>query len=305
MGLIGELFNLLLVTPLTNLYVLLATLTGSAGVGVILLTIIIRIVTLPLFIKQMHSTRMMSILAPRMQEINRKYKDPKRRSEETMKLYREAGVNPIGCLSGMLVQMPILFALFATFRFALGEAPEAMIRMSGHLYDWDYLRSGIPLPADFLWLNLGRPDPIILPVSVAATTYVLQKMTTLPTTDERQRAQMSTMNMMMPLIFGWITITLPSGLGLYYVLSNLIGMALQYLYVGGGPFNWRALVGLSQEPVLPRSLEVRQRQQEAVGRIGRSEIEQPRDEAAQADGASPAAARRRRRYASGRRRGRR
>jgi YidC/Oxa1 family membrane protein insertase len=245
------------------------------------------------------------MLAPRMQEIQRRYKDPKRRSEEQMKLYREAGVNPIGCFSGMLVQMPILFALFGTFRLALGEAPEALIKISDRLYNWDYLRSGMPLPAHFLWLNLGRPDPIILPVLVAATTYILQKMTTLPVADERARAQASTMNMMMPLIFGWFTITLPSGLGLYYVLSNVIGLVMQYLYVGGGPFNWRALVGLSQEPVLPRALEAREKQQEAFSKIGRTELEQPRDEATPADGASPAAARRRRRYASGRRRGRR
>ncbi len=67
------------------------------------------------------------------------------------------------------------------------------------------------------------------------------------------------MNMMMPLMFGYITLTLPSGLGLYYVLSNLIGMVMQYVYVGGGPFNWRALVGLSKEPVLPRAADVGRR----------------------------------------------
>ena len=57
----------------------------------------------------------------------------------------------------------------------------------------------MPLPADFLWLHLGRPDPIILPILVAATTYILQKMTMMPATDERQRAQNSMMNLMMPL----------------------------------------------------------------------------------------------------------
>ncbi len=305
MEIIGFLFNTLLVTPLTNLFVLLTTVTGNAGLGVILLTIIIRIATLPMTLKQMHSTRMMSMLAPRMQEIQKRYKDPKRRSEEQMKLYKEAGVNPLGCMSGMLVQMPILFALFGTFRLALSQAPEGLVKVSDRLYGWDYLRSGFPLPAHFLWLNLGVPDPIIIPVAVAATTYILQKTTTLPAADEKARAQASTMNMMMPLIFGWFTITLPSGLGLYYVLSNVIGLVMQYLYIGGGPFNWRALVGLSQEPVLPRSLEVRQKQQEAFSKLGRTELEEPTDEATQADGASPATARRRRRYASGRRRGRR
>ena len=76
------------------------------------------------------------------------------------------------------------------------------------------------------------------------------------------------MNFMMPLLYGWITLTLPSGLGLYYALSNVIGMVLQYAYVGGGPINWAGLTGLSQEPVLPRALEARQKQQERMKKLG-------------------------------------
>ena len=209
---IGYAFDTFLINPLTNLFVLLGTVTGSAGIAVILLTIIIRIVTLPLTLKQMHSTRMMSVLAPRMQELNKRFKDPRRRQEETMKLYRDAGINPLGCFSSMLLQFPILFALYRTFTIAVGEAPEALIKLSEHIYPWGYLQSGLPLQAEFFWLHLGRPDPLILPIMVAATTFVLQKMTMLPAADERQRAQNSMMNMMMPLIFGWITISLPSGL---------------------------------------------------------------------------------------------
>src|ERR1044072_3028237 len=99
-------FNNFLINPLTNLFVLLANVTGSAGVGVILLTIFIRIITLPPTLRQMHTTRMMAALQPRMQEIQKRYKDPRRRSQEQMKLYKEAGVNPLGCFSGMLLQFP-------------------------------------------------------------------------------------------------------------------------------------------------------------------------------------------------------
>jgi hypothetical protein len=213
----------------------------------------------------------------------------------------------------MLLQIPILMALYQTFSTAVGETPEALINLSKRLYDWEYLRSGMPLPADFLWLHLGRPDPLILPLLVAVTTYVLQKMTVMPATDERQKAQNSMMNMMMPLIFGWITINLPSGLGLYYVLSNLIGMAMQYVYVGGGPFNWRALVGFSQEAVLPRALAVREAQIERVKQIGRSDDDDRREpgeapvEVAPGQGppAGSASARRRRRSSGGRGRSRR
>jgi len=313
-GFLGDLLNFFLITPLINLFVLLTTVTGNAGIAVILLTIIIRLVTFPLTVKQMHSTRMMAAMQPRMQEIQKKYKDPRRRSQEQMKLYREAGINPLGCISSMLLQFPILIALYRTFVLAVGEAPEALLELSGRLYDIPYLRSGLPLPADFLWLHLGRPDPFILPLLVAMTTYLLQKMSTMPAMDERARAQAQMMNFLMPLIFGYITITLPSGLGLYYVLSNLIGIAMQYIYVGGGPINWRAIVGLSQEPVLPRAMELRQRNIERANNFGRDGVEEPDEDESSAgaavgskqpnrpdSGSTTAAKRRRRRYNRGQR----
>ncbi len=306
---IGAFFDLVLINPLTNLFVLLTVLVGNPGVAVILLTILLRLVTFPLYLKQMHSTRMMAAAGPMMQEIQKKYKDPRRRSEEQMKLYRELGINPLGCLSSMIIQMPILAALYRTFRIALGSSPEAVVELSHRLYPWGFLRNAVPLKEHFLWMSLGSPDPLFIPITVAISTYVFQKMTMMPPADEKQAAQNSMMNLMMPLIFGWITLTLPSGLGLYYVLSNLIGMVMQYIYVGGGGVNWRALVGLSQQPVLPKALEVRQAQMEAGRRLQEKAAEaestaQDKREATTSAG-SAAAARRRRRYASGRRRGRR
>jgi YidC/Oxa1 family membrane protein insertase len=288
MGLIGDFFNIFLITPLTNLFVLLATLTGNGGVAVILLTILLRTVTIPLTLKQMQSTRAMMALQPRQAELQKRYKDPKRRQQEMAKLYREAGINPLGCFGSMLIQMPILISLYRVFIIAVGEAPESLIRLSERIYGWDYLRSGLPLPADFLWLHLGRPDPFVLPVLVAASTFTLQKMSTLPSTDEKARAQAQMMNFMMPLFFGYITLTLPSGLGLYYALSNIIGMVMQYAYVGGGPLNWRALVGLSQDAVLPRALEVRNAQTERYSKLGRGEANDDDEEGPEAGAGVPA-----------------
>ena len=126
----------------------------------------------------------------------------------------------------------------------------------------------------------------------------------LPATDDKQRAQNSMMNFLMPLMFGYITLTLPSGLGLYYVLSNVIGVIMQYMYVGRGPVNLRALIGLSQDAVLPRAVQVRQEAMDQMGNLDDGE-----DEDSEANEAKPAgqsnAARRRRRYTSGKRRGRR
>lgn len=301
MELIGQIFDLILITPLTNLFVFFTAVTGSAGMAVILLTIFIRIVTLPLNLKQMKTTRTMAALAPRLQEVQKRFSDPRRRSEEQMKLYREFGVSPLGCLSSTIIQMPILFALYRTFSTAIGESPEATIQLSSRLYDIDFVRSSLPLPAHFLWLNLGQPDPFILPILVGASTYVLQKMTMMPAMTEQQRAQNSMMNLMMPMVFVFITLSLPSGLGLYYVLSNVIGMIMQYLYIGRGPLNWKGLLGLNQDPVLPRALEIRQ---SMIDRVNANRTENEVIEGPSAPGADGAAARRRRRYSSGRRRGR-
>ncbi|MGE0059222.1 MAG: YidC/Oxa1 family membrane protein insertase [Dehalococcoidia bacterium] len=301
MDLIHFIFDTFLIDPLTNIFVFFTAITGNAGLAVILLTIFIRLVTFPLNMKQMKTTRLMAALSPLLQDVQKRYSDPRRRSEEQMKLYREFGVSPLGCLSSSLIQMPILFALYRTFSTAIGESPEAVIQLSARLYDIDFIRSSMPLPAHFLWLNLGRPDPFIIPLLVGASTYVLQKMTMMPALTEQQRAQNSMMNLMMPFIFVIITLSLPSGLGLYYVLSNLIGMIMQYLYIGRGPFNWRGLLGLNQEPILPRALEVRQ---SVIDRVAASRASQEVIEGESAPGADSAAARRRRRYSSGKRRGR-
>ena len=302
---IPYLFNTFLVYPLTNLFVAFTVLTGNAGLAVILVTIFIRFVTLPLNLKQMRTTRAMAALAPQLQTLQKRFKDPKRRSQEQMRLYREAKISPAGCFSSLLIQMPILFALFQTFRTTVGETPESLISLSDRLYGWEYLRTSMPLPADFLWLNLGQPDQLVLPVTVAASTFVLQKVTMLPATDDKQRAQNSMMNFLMPLMFGYITLTLPSGLGLYYVLSNLIGIVMQYMYVGRGPVNWRALVGLSQDAVLPRAVEIRQATIDQLSNLGDEEEEEESDAKEGKPASQKNAARRRRRYTSGKRKGRR
>jgi YidC/Oxa1 family membrane protein insertase len=97
-----------------------------------------------------------------------------------MKLYREMGVNPLGCFGSMIIQFPILIALYATFRLTLGEAPEATVALSTRLYDWPFVTSAVPLDQHFLWMNLGEPDPFIIPLMVGITTYVYPKMSSLP-----------------------------------------------------------------------------------------------------------------------------
>lgn len=182
-----------------------------------------------------------------MQEIQKKHKDPKRRQEETMKVYREAGINPLGCLLPMIVQLPIWFALYRVLRMTVGDVPESTISLSQHLYPWSFIQQAVPLSNKFVGLNLGQPN-FILALLTGATMYVQQKMTTPPPTDERQASMNSTMLWMMPLMFTYFAISFPSGLALYWVVSSVVSIVLQYVYVGSGGLTWRNLFTLQPSP---------------------------------------------------------
>ena len=246
-----ELFNIFLIDPMTNILIVLSNLLfGNFGLTIIVFTIIVRGVTFPLTQRQIQASRAMSSLQPRLQELQKKYSDPRRRSEETMKLYREAGVNPAGCLLPMLIQFPIWIALYTTIRITLASTPESFIGLSQRLYPWSYIRQSIPLENQFLWMDLATPDTtLILPFLVGASTWVQQRMMTPPSTDPRTQQTNQMMLWMMPLMFAWFTLTVPSGLGLYWTATNLVGIALQFFYVRpAAGRSWRQVLLPSAAP---------------------------------------------------------
>lgn len=264
---IGYLWNTLLENPMVNVMIVLNNLLfGNFGLAIIAFTIIMRIITWPLMSKQIKASREMSKLQPRIQEIQKKYKDPRRRQEETMKLYREAGMNPLGCLLPMLIQMPIWIALYNTIRTALGTTPEALLNLSQRLYPWSYIQHAVPLENHFLWLDLGRPDStFILAVLVGVTMYIQQKMTTPATTDPRLQSQNNMMLIMMPMLFAYFTITVPSGLALYWAVSNLIGIMLQYVMFGADNLTWRSLLNVGPAPAAGARPSAGERRQAGAG----------------------------------------
>jgi YidC/Oxa1 family membrane protein insertase len=248
---IGELWNLILINPMTNVLVALAELFGgNFGISIIIFTLVMRFITWPLTASQYKQSKKMQELQPRMQELQKKYKgkDPKKLQQETMALYKEAGVNPIGCIFPMLVQFPIWIALYQVINRTLGETPESFVGLSQVLYPIPFIHQAIPLNNVFLIWNLGKPDPtFILPVLVAVTMYVQQKLVTPapnPNATPQQLQQQQTMQMMtwmMPLMFGWFTLTVPAGLGLYWAVSNISGVVFQYFYMGRR-VEWKSLL---------------------------------------------------------------
>lgn len=200
-------------TSLLNWFYQLTTQIGwpSYGLAIILFTIVIKVLLYPLTLKQMKSIKMTQLLQPKVKEIQEKYKnDPQKAQIAIMELYKEHGANPLaGCLP-ILIQFPIFIALFNALR------------------DFKYLNA---VHANFLWVHLSSKDPyFILPVIAAAATFVQQKMSMSmnTSTDPAQESMQKTMLYVMPIMFGWFATQVPSGLALYWVVFNLVGIVQQY-----------------------------------------------------------------------------
>ena len=235
---IGEIFTLLMLNPLVNLLVLLSHLLGgSFGLAIIAFTILVRVATFPLTLRQLHTTRSMQAIQPRIQEINKKYSDPKRRQEEVMKLYRESGTNPLSCLGPLLLTFPVFIGLYSAIRIALPNSPEALEKLSSHVYDWSYLQHALPLEEHFLGVDL-RADGGASMIGygfvalVALTTYIQSKTTVTTTTDERMRAQQQMMNVMLPFMFAFFALSFPVGVSLYWVVNSIAQIGFNILTYG-------------------------------------------------------------------------
>ena len=176
----------------------------SYGLSIILMTVLIKLLLYPITAKQIESTKGMAILQPKMKEIQERYKNDKTKlNEELAKLYQREGINPLaGCLP-LLIQMPILIAIFYGIK------------------DYQYTGS-----TAFLWMsNLSMPDSTyILPIISALSTYVQSKQTI----TDLSNPQNKIMLYFMPLFIGYISITFPAGLVLYWVVTNFMQIAQQW-----------------------------------------------------------------------------
>ena len=240
-----DLFDIILLRPMLNFLTLTSGyLFNSFGLAIIVLTILIRLITWPLFMKQVRSTKAMQALAPKMKELQKKYaKDKERLNQETIKLYKEHGVNPLGCAFPMLIQFPIWIGLYQAVIQGVGIAPENLAGLSKQLYSWAPIQEQVPLNDNFLWLDLASGD-IFIAIMVAASMWALQKMSTAQTDDPTQQTTGRMMLWLMPLMFGFFALTLPSGLSLYWIFTNLLSMAVQYRVSGWGGLSIPSLASI-------------------------------------------------------------
>ncbi len=194
------------------------SLIPNYGVAIILLTVLVRLVTAPLTYKQMESMKRLGTMQPRMKELQEKFKDDReRQSQEMAKLMKETGWNPLGGCLPMVLQIPVFIGLYYALQssISLRHAPF------------------------MLWINdLSSPETLftvpglelpirVLPILMCVSMVVQQKLTPMTTMDPMQQRMML---VMMPLMFGFLFYTFPSGLVLYWFVSNLLAIA-QMLYM--------------------------------------------------------------------------
>jgi YidC/Oxa1 family membrane protein insertase len=230
-------WDLIAVQPMTNILIVISHgLFNSPGLAIIAITIIINLALLPLTLKQVRSSKAMQDVQPKLLELQKKYgKDKQKIAQEQMRLYKEAGMSPAGCIVPLLVQTPIWIALYQAIIRLLAATPDDFLGLGRYLYSWSVNFSTLPLGNRFLWFDLSQPDTfLILPLLVGASMWVQQKMVTTPNPDPRQQSQSQMMLWMMPLMFGFFSMQFASGLSLYWVVSSLIRIGTQYFVTGWG-----------------------------------------------------------------------
>ncbi len=235
------------------IYDLLGNGPHTFGIAIILFTVLIRLVTWPLNAQQLKSSAAMQELQNDKEwiAIQKKYaKDKEKLAQEQMRIQREKGINMFGGCLPTFIQFPIIIALYQSITRALASTPLDLLKLSRSIiFPFLHVSDLIPLNSKFLWMNLGQPESInvfgfalpTLAIIVALTTYIQSKLT-LPATsnpNDQSAAMGQSMALTMPLMLGWFALTFPSGLAVYFITSNVLGI-VQYAMMGKA--NWRNLL---------------------------------------------------------------
>ncbi len=258
-------WDAIIITPFINVLLFIYNLVGqNFGIAIILFTILIRVITHPLMAQQIKGTQGMQDLQKdkRWIEIQEKYKnDREKLAQEQWALQKELGINPFGSCLPLLIQFPIIIGLYQAIIQSMSNTPLDMVKLVRHIYP-GFLNLNpstiIPLNNHFLWMNLGQPERLnvfgigipVLAVLVVISTYLQSKLMTPPSTggpNDQGAAMGKAMNLYMPIFMGYLAYTLASGLALYFVVSNVIGV-IQYAALGKVDFRNLLPGGGKKEP---------------------------------------------------------
>jgi YidC/Oxa1 family membrane protein insertase len=305
---VSLIWNEAITRPMTNsLMLLYVALGNNLGLAIIAFTVVVRGMTFRLVVRQMTQTRKMQSLQPRIKVINEKYKDdPKARGAAVMAEYKATGVNPVGCLGPLVVQMPIFIGLFWAINNVLPFKPESLAGLSTKLYGFlPFLDNAVPVSRQFLGMDLalepmraGNILAFILVGLSGLTMLVQQKMTMMPSADPQQQQTQRMMTFMFPVMFGIFSLVFPIGLVIYWVASNTIGIVMQYFITGGGGLRKNAADAAGSEAKSSPDVATAEKEQGGDGELQPREVSQ---DSGGSDRARSARTRRRPRRGRGRR----
>ena len=246
----------LILNPFITLLTLLYSILGENVVlSIVVFTVLIRVAILPLTAQQQRSSKAMQALQPELKKLQEKYKnDREKLAQEQMALYKEHGVNPFGGCFPLLIQFPILIGLYQAIIFTLAASPFQLIDLSGRflLPGLDHL---VPLNNMWLGMDLSKPPTanptwaLALPLLVLVTTWAQSKLTVPaapPPSDDgdsrpnQAQAMTQSMTTIMPLMFGFFSLSFSVGLSIYFVISNLVGI-VQYSLMGQSKLDLRKI----------------------------------------------------------------
>lgn len=247
----------LILNPFITVITLLYSIFNSPVIAIIIFTILVRLLMYPLNAQQMRSTKATQALQPELKKLQEKYKnDREKLSQEQMRLYREAGVNPLGGCLPLLIQLPIWIGLYQAINHALAATPLQLIDLGGR-----FLIPGLDqiVPLNNVWLGMDLTQPptpptnpvfaLALPVLVLVTTWMQSKMMTpsVPPSEDGQpnqaAAMTQSMTTIMPIMMGFFSLSFSVGLSIYFVVSNIFSI-VQYGLQGQG--DWRRIFGISK-----------------------------------------------------------
>ena len=237
-----------------NLLLFIYKLVGNFGLAIIIFTVLIKLLLHPLMASQIKSSKALAAMQkdPEYLEMQEKYANDKDRlAQEQMKMYQKAGVNPMASCLPMLIQLPIIFALYQAVIAAIVTTPLGMLDLIKRVFSgWLNISEVFPINPNFLWMNLGQPERLfsignigisMLGILVFLTTILQTKLTQAdpPGGSDGSGAMMNgMMNIYMPLLMGFMAWTLASGLALYFLISNIFTI-VQYGMMGS--LHWENL----------------------------------------------------------------
>jgi YidC/Oxa1 family membrane protein insertase len=232
--------------PMLNVLLLVYDFLGNNfGIAVIVFTVLIRLLTYPLTAKSLKSTQKMQEMqkSKKWKAMQKKYKDDKQKQqEEQLKLYKEIGFNPLsGCLP-TLIQFPIIIGLYQAIIRVMASTPMSTLELSDRLYSF-VSSSLIPVNDTFLWMDLGQPERLFLPffpefgiptlaIIVVITSWLSTRTMSTGSSDGQGAQMTQMMGIYMPLLMGWLAYTYASGLALYFVVSNILGVVQNMIMRG-------------------------------------------------------------------------